>query len=101
MICSSVQPPTPVSRSGVMLVENTVPNGPSYLRPPPLTGCFFTVWQPQPPVAPKTYFPRASSAGDGAWAPAGRAAPGDRAAAASSPAAHPTSAPRVTVAIGE
>ena len=35
MICSSVQPPMPVSLSGVMLLEYTVPNGPSYgfLRP--------------------------------------------------------------------
>src|SRR6266704_5454127 len=61
MICSSVQPPMPVSRSGVMLDEYTVPNGPSYFRPPALTVCFGTVWQPQPPVAPKTYFPRAIS----------------------------------------
>ena len=29
MICSSVHPPIPVSRSGVMLLEYTVPNGPS------------------------------------------------------------------------
>src|SRR5262245_28891505 len=29
MICSSVHPPMPVSLSGVMLVEYTVPNGPS------------------------------------------------------------------------
>jgi len=29
MICSSVQAPIPVWRSGVMLVEYTVPNGPS------------------------------------------------------------------------
>src|SRR5207249_11457466 len=68
MICSSVQPPIPVSRSGVMLLEYTLPNGPSYLRPPALTDCLGTVWQPHPPVAPNTYLPRASSAADGAWA---------------------------------
>src|SRR5437879_5468287 len=71
MICSSVQPPMPVSRSGVMLDAYTVPNGPSYFRPPALTGCFGTVWQPQPPVAPKMYLPRASSAAEGACAAAG------------------------------
>jgi hypothetical protein len=38
MICSSVHPPMPVSRSGVMFVEYTVPNGASILRPPALTG---------------------------------------------------------------
>src|SRR5437660_6756650 len=70
MICSSVQPPIPVSRSGVMLLEYTLPNGPSYLRPPALTDCLGTVWQPHPPVAPNTYLPRASSAADGACADA-------------------------------
>src|SRR5215831_10941510 len=60
MICSSVQLPIPVFGSGVMLLEYTVPNGPSYLRPPALTAPFGSVWQPQPPVAPKTYLPRAS-----------------------------------------
>src|SRR5207237_1430258 len=51
MICSSVQAPMPVSRSGVMLLEYTVPNGPSSRRPPALAGFAFAVWQPQPPVA--------------------------------------------------
>src|SRR2546422_685154 len=68
MICSSVQLPMPVSRSGVMLDEYTVPNGPSYFRPPALTGCFGTVWQPQPPVAPNMYLPRAISAAEGGCA---------------------------------
>src|SRR5205823_4234975 len=36
MICSSVQPPIPVCRSGLMLLEYTLPNAPSYLRPPAL-----------------------------------------------------------------
>jgi hypothetical protein len=34
MICSSVQPPIPVSRSGVMLAAYTVPKGPSNFLPP-------------------------------------------------------------------
>src|SRR5215468_5342741 len=71
MICSSVQAPIPVSRSGVMLLEYTVPNGPSYRRPPAFTGSLILVWQPQPPVAPKTYLPRAISAGVGGAADAG------------------------------
>ena len=53
-ICSSVHEPMPVSRSGVMLLEYTVPKGPSYRRPPAFAGCPFAVWQPQPPVAPNT-----------------------------------------------
>jgi len=43
MIWSSVQSPMPVWRSAVMLLEYTVPNGPSYLRPPLFTGWFFAV----------------------------------------------------------
>ena len=72
MIWSSVQPPIPVWRSGVMFVEYTVPKVPSYLRPPLLSGRSFSVWHPQPPVAPKTYFPRATgSEVAGPCAPAG------------------------------
>src|SRR6267142_2739242 len=62
--------PIPVSLSGVMLLEYTVPKGPSYRRPPALAGCLGTVWQPHPPVAPKTYLPRARSAAEGACADA-------------------------------
>src|SRR5262245_32764365 len=72
-IWSSVQVPMPVWRSGVMFVEYTVPNGPSYLRPPAFSGAPFlgSVWQPQPAAAPNTYFPRATrSALTGLWAPA-------------------------------
>ena len=65
MIWSSVQPPIPVCRSGVMFVEYTVPNGPSYLRPPLFRGLSFSVWHPQPPVAPNTYFPRATGSDPG------------------------------------
>src|SRR5262245_31983460 len=71
MIWSSVQLPMPVSLSGVMLLEYTVPNGPSYRRPPALTGSFGLVWQPQPPVAPNTDLPRSISAGVGEAADAG------------------------------
>jgi len=66
MICSSVQAPMPVLASGVMLVEYTVPKGLSYFLPPALAGPLGSVWQPQPPVAPKMYLPRAISAGDAA-----------------------------------
>src|SRR5947207_2734012 len=53
-----------------MLLEYTVPKGPSNRRPPALIGpsrlvvpsLTRSVWQPQPPVAPKTYLPRAMSA---------------------------------------
>ena len=34
MICSSVQPPMPVERSGVILLAYTVPKGPSNFLPP-------------------------------------------------------------------
>src|SRR5215471_10758641 len=68
MICASVQLPIPAFGSGVMLLEYTVPNGPSYLRPPALRTPFGSVWQPQPPVAPKTYLPRASWSGSAARA---------------------------------
>ena len=37
-ICSSVQAPIPVSRSGVMLVAYTVPKGPSNFLPPAFGG---------------------------------------------------------------
>ena len=60
MICSSVHFPIPLAGSGVMLEEYTVPNGPSYLRPPAFrTPPLGSVWQPQPAAAPKMYFPRA------------------------------------------
>ena len=58
-----------------MFVEYTVPKGPSYFRPPLFTGRSFSVWHPQPPVAPKTYFPRATGSElGGACAQAGDAA---------------------------
>src|SRR5262245_38708456 len=72
MICSSVQPPIPVLMSGVMLLEYTLPNGASYFLPPAFAGPFGTVWQPQPPVAPKMYFPRAISSGVAAKAGAAK-----------------------------
>src|SRR4030095_14495613 len=59
----------PVSGSGVILVEYTVPNGPSYLRPPALSSVatfLGSVWHPQPAATPKTYLPRATSSFDGA-----------------------------------
>src|SRR5438132_4122430 len=49
--CASVHFPMPVSGSGVMLAEYTVPNGPSNLRPPalrPTPSC--GVWQAHPPA---------------------------------------------------
>ena len=46
-----------------------MPNGPSYFRPPLFTGRSFSVWQPQPPAAPKMYLPWATrSAPACAWA---------------------------------
>ncbi len=72
MICSSVQPPMPVLMSGVILLEYTVPKGASYFLPPAFAGPFATVWQPQPPVAPKIYFPRAISSGVAAKAGAAK-----------------------------
>src|ERR1700730_793600 len=69
-IWSSVQPPMPVFVSGVMLVEYTVPKGPSYFLPPAFAAPFGSVWQPQPPVAPKMYLPRGSCSGSAASAPA-------------------------------
>ena len=72
MICSSVHLPIPVVGSGVMFEAYTVPNGPSYLRPPALRGCFGAVWQPQPAAAPNTYLPRAICSRVG-WAAASEA----------------------------
>jgi hypothetical protein len=50
----------PVSRSGVIFVEYTVPNGASNRRPPafnPVAAFPGSVWQPQPPpAAANTYF---------------------------------------------
>src|SRR5262249_12821803 len=68
MICSSVQPPIPVALSGVMFVEYTVPNGPSNFLPPALGDPLGSVWQRQPPAAPKMYLPRAISDGSAAKA---------------------------------
>src|SRR4030095_8332936 len=59
----------PGSGSGVILVEYTVPNGPSYLRPPALSSVatfLGSVWHPQPAATPKTYLPRAISSFDSA-----------------------------------
>src|SRR5713101_3087604 len=66
MICASVQPPIPVVWSGVMFVAYTVPKGPSNFLPPALGWPLGSVWHPQPPVAPKMYLPRATSAGSAA-----------------------------------
>src|SRR3970282_259563 len=49
-------------------VAHPVPTPPPYSRPPALAGPLGSVWQPHPPVAPKTYLPRAISAGDAARA---------------------------------
>src|SRR6266849_3271453 len=68
MICSSVQPPIPVALSGVMFVAYTVPKGPSNFLPPALGWPLGSVWQPQPPAAPKMYLPRVTSAGSAATA---------------------------------
>src|SRR5436190_2079872 len=68
MICSSVQPPIPVVLSGVMFVAYTVPKGPSNFLPPALGWPLGSVWQPQPPAAPKMYLPRVTSAGSAAKA---------------------------------
>src|SRR5262249_12185484 len=71
MICSSVHLPIPVAGSGVMLDEYTVPNGPSYLRAPELSGSLGAVWHAQPAAAPKMYLPRAT--GSGSWPAAAEA----------------------------
>src|SRR5882672_2858376 len=68
MICSSVQPPIPVALSGVMFVAYTVPKGPSNFLPPVLGWPLGSVWQPQPPAAPKMYLPRVISDGSAAKA---------------------------------
>src|SRR5882672_1789404 len=68
MICSSVQPPIPVALSGVMFVAYTVPKGPSNFLPPALGWPLGSLWQPQPPAAPKMNLPRVISDGSAAKA---------------------------------
>src|SRR5262249_61542363 len=55
--------PIPVCLSGVMLLEYTDPNGPSYFRPQvfsvlPGSALPGSVWHPHPAAAPRMYLPR-------------------------------------------
>jgi len=51
----------PVCLSGVMLVENTLPNGVASSRPPAIAGPLSDVWQARQSPSLATYSPRATN----------------------------------------